>query len=103
ERLDDVAVFEQILWPAAVVGNGGRRVDTQHVIKRGQHVLRAIRTGDRIFAEFVSGADVLPHLQPAAGEEYGASARPVIAAAEVVELWRAPKLAPGHDADIVGQ
>ena len=59
--LDHIAVFEQILRPAAVVGDGCCRINAQDVIKSSQDVLRAVGAGDRIFAKFVGGADVLAH------------------------------------------
>src|SRR5258706_4378419 len=81
--LDHIAIFQQILRPAAVVGDGGGGIDAQDVIEGGEDVLGVVGAGDGVFAQFVGGADVLAHFQAAAAEENGAGVGPVAAAPEV--------------------
>src|SRR6266404_5878212 len=62
-----LAVLQQILWTAIVVGNCRGGIDSENVVERRQNVLRCVGTGRRVLAAGIGRANVLAHLQPAAG------------------------------------
>src|SRR5262249_50147974 len=84
-RLDQfphwIAVIQEVLWSTVVIRDRRGGINPQDMIERGQDVLRIVRPRDRIFAARVGRADILTHLQPAAGEEHAAPRRPMSAAA----------------------
>lgn len=53
---DGLAVIEEIMRPAIMIGSGRSRVDPQDVIKRGQDILRIVSARDRIFASGIGWA-----------------------------------------------
>src|SRR6266496_3065801 len=103
EFLHRLAVLQQVLRTAVVVGNCRGGIYPKDVVERRQDVLRGIGTGDRVFAAGVGRANVLSHLQPTAREEHAARCRPVVAATEFVDAGRAPELAPYNNAHVVVQ
>ena len=85
---------------AVVVGKRGGRVDAQHVVERGQDVLRSIGLSCWHGRGAVGGTDDLAHFQSAADEHCTAGLRPMVAAAARIDLGRATKLAPYDDRHI---
>src|SRR5262245_33594180 len=100
-------IVQQVNWAALSVGEGGGGVDAEHVIQRGQDILRSVGLSAGTRAVRVGGPDDLPHLQSAAEHQSEASRWPVAsswrAAGIGCDLWFAAKLAPKDNCHIVGQ
>src|SRR5947207_6154058 len=77
---DWLAILEQVLGPAVVIGEGCGGVDTQDAVQRCQHVLHSDRTADDALAASVGGADHLAGLQPTSRNPEKTCFRPVAAA-----------------------
>src|SRR5437867_1224102 len=80
-----LAVLQQALWTAVVVGNCRGGIYSENVVERRQNVLRCVSAGRRVLAARTGRPHVLSHLQPAAGEKHAAGCRPVVAPAEFVD------------------
>src|SRR5438445_8360328 len=79
--------------PAGPVRERDIRIDTENVIERGQHILRAERTLLGMFALIAGGADCEAGLEAAATQQTEACLSPVVPPRSLIDARRAAKFA----------
>src|SRR5579872_234540 len=82
--------------PATDVVDHRMRVDAEVVVDGGQHVAVVDRLVLRLRGRGVGRAEHLAGTHAAAGQQRSVDPRPVVAAGVLVDLRRAPELAPDH-------
>src|SRR4029077_20095433 len=72
-------------------------IDTEHMVHRRQHVLRPGGAAGGVFGAGIGAAYDLAHLEPAAGEDHGHGARPMVTAGGRDDAGGASELAVRDD------
>src|SRR5262245_41483033 len=67
-----LSIVEQVHRPPITIGHRCGWIDPKQPIKRGEHILWPVGSGDRLLTAAVGLADHLSHLQPASSKQDGA-------------------------------